>query len=86
MQAPWSNQIVRMLNEYQKIDKFHSYTCADDSQNHPSLKATTEGWICPDKNCDYTQDWCHAITISEMSNREIMKNKGSKKHQRDQIS
>jgi hypothetical protein len=55
--APFTDEQVRALNEYQHSGLFHEYTCGNDSR-HRVLVASTEGWSCPD--CTYTQNWAHA--------------------------
>lgn len=54
LNAPWPQDIVDHLNEYQNVGWFHPFTCANDS-NHRNLVATVYGWGCPD--CDYVQIW-----------------------------
>jgi hypothetical protein len=54
--APFTDEQVKGLNEYQKSGVFHEFTCGNDK--HPfgkenTLIATKNGWIC--HNCDYTQ-------------------------------
>lgn len=56
LNAPWSDDVVRDLNEFQTWGMFHPYTCGTDSR-HRELVATNAGWMCLD--CDYKQDWCH---------------------------
>jgi hypothetical protein len=52
--APWTDDEVESLNQYQRSGVMHPFTCG---RSHSSLIATNDGWICP--NCEYTQDWCH---------------------------
>lgn len=72
MKAPFTPEQVKQLNEYQKDDRFHPYTCGGNrgDQAHKvyaekrgedlgQLVATEEGWICP--VCDYKQDWAHEM-------------------------
>lgn len=47
---------VASLNEFQEHGNFHPFTCGICRKD---LKATTEGWICPDVTCTYTQNWAH---------------------------
>ena len=55
--APWTEQQVYNLNEFQRDYRRHSYTCGYDSSH--VLEATVDGWICPTEKCNYTQDWAH---------------------------
>ena len=54
--APFTEDQVESLNEYQKSGVFHEFTCGTENCRD-SLVATSEGWTCP--SCDYTQDWAH---------------------------
>lgn len=60
--APWSPEVVKMLNERQRRQDLHPYTCGSGrrtDQDHLDgegvLVATPDGWVCP--YCDYKQDW-----------------------------
>lgn len=53
IEAPWTVEQVKMLNDYQYSGKFHEYTCVDSW--HRPLLATIRGWECLD--CSYTQNW-----------------------------
>lgn len=55
--APWTDDEVRSLNEYQASGVMHPFTCENDDADYCAsvLTATPAGWICPD--CDYTQNW-----------------------------
>lgn len=64
IRAPWSEEQVRNLNEFQEANYVHPFTCARRTEtlhrvrpgrDMGQLIATPDGWICPD--CDYTQDW-----------------------------
>ncbi len=59
MRAPWSETVVQLLNEYQRLKEPYPYTCPDKHK----LRAKTNGWICPHKGCEYTQDWAHPLSI-----------------------
>ena len=64
--APFTEEQVINLNNYQTKGKFHPFTCCGHNgcnrmaqTNEGLLVATTDGWICP---CEkYTQDWAHAF-------------------------
>jgi len=68
VEAPWSAEVVRGLNDYQRSGRFHPYSCPrrGDGKHRTTtvdlgaLVATTDGWMCPD--CDYRQLWAHAWT------------------------
>lgn len=73
--APWTDEQVAALNEFQEAGFFHPFTCGNrgDGNHHwhgsgdlGQLVATKDGWICRD--CDYTQGWAHAM----MANRELI--------------
>lgn len=54
--APWTTDQINSLNAFQQATAFHEYTC---NKCRSPLQATEEGWICPDSNCNYIQDWAH---------------------------
>lgn len=58
--APFTDEQVQKLNEFQKSRKMHPYTCMGEfcdrskTENEGILIATNQGWICP---CgQYTQN------------------------------
>jgi hypothetical protein len=61
IQAPWTEEQVAALNAFQQRAPFHPFTCGyrDDhyAANQGILVATTTGWVCPYRGCQYTQDW-----------------------------
>jgi len=61
IKAPFTDEQVQNLNEYQKLGIMHEFTCGNDHKGERTLIATNNGWICP--TCDYKQDWCHAFMI-----------------------
>lgn len=71
MNAPFNDDQVHKLNEFQKTGFFHPFTCCGgDIDENPdcerqnqkgegTLIATKDGWICP---CGkYTQNWAHTF-------------------------
>lgn len=71
IEAPFSNEQVKSLNDYQQERIFHPFTCdrkspecetktnPDDILAEGVLIATTEGWVCP---CGkYKQNWAHSF-------------------------
>lgn len=64
--APWTQEQVDQLNRYQHMGLMHPFTCG--SSHRRSLTATIDGWVCPGRDCHYTQDWAHA----RMANRELL--------------
>lgn len=54
IKAPWTEEQVQRLNEWQQDSRFHPFTCGKCGK---VLTATPNGWICG--SCDYTQDWAH---------------------------
>lgn len=63
VRAPWTAEQVAALNDWQKNDAVHPFTCANDhgTQEDRELVATTDGWIC--RHCDYRQDWAHRMMM-----------------------
>ncbi|MFF4746823.1 hypothetical protein [Streptomyces sp. NPDC001268] len=58
--APWTSEQVQALNDYQERGQMHPFTCGGGPHRlgrSPLLDAAHSGWICPDPDCDYTQDW-----------------------------
>ena len=60
--APWTEDQVKSLNEFQKSGFVHPFTCGNDKCPHPRyehsiLIAREDGWHCP--KCAYTQNWAH---------------------------
>lgn len=64
IRAPWDDATVEQLNLYQKVPFFHPYTCPREHPHQTDLLATTDGWVCPQQHCGYTQDWAHASSVS----------------------
>ena len=55
IRAPWSEEIVEILNTKQAMAHHHEYICPVPANGvKVPLRATTEGWRC---NCGHTQDW-----------------------------
>lgn len=51
--TPWTEEQVKNLNNYQKREDVHEYTCG---YCRKALIATKDGWICV---CGkHKQDWC----------------------------
>lgn len=61
--APFTDRQVAELNRYQVADIMHPFTCPqqDDEHNEVVLMATTDGWHCPVRTCEYRQNWAHAF-------------------------
>ncbi len=53
--APFTDDQITSLNEYQASGVFHPFTCGGSIECRTNLIATKEGWTCP--NCNYTQEW-----------------------------
>lgn len=53
---PWSFGEVMSLNGYQKSGVFHEFTCGGEHERSVALKATRDGWRCPE-GCGYEQEW-----------------------------
>jgi hypothetical protein len=65
IKAPFTEEQVLALNEYQHLGIVHPFTCGlegckkSEQENDGVLIATEQGWICP---CGkYKQDWAHAF-------------------------
>lgn len=67
IKAPFTDEQVKALNEYQTKGRFHPFTCCSPESVTECLRikgtaeglltATNDGWICP---CGkYKQDWAH---------------------------
>ena len=60
IEAPWTPDQVKSLNEYQQSGKFHPFTCSCGYGSH-ALVAHKAGWTCPvcsKEGRAYTQNWC----------------------------
>lgn len=67
--APFTDEQVSCLNDYQNYGKFHPFTCCSHEgckrSSRPDsgvLIASNEGWSCPCGN--WKQDWAHAFMTS----------------------
>lgn len=54
-EAPFTEDEIASLNEYQDSGYMHPFTCV--CGGHTNLVATKDGWIC--NKCAYKQNWCH---------------------------
>ena len=70
IKAPFTKEQVKALNEYQLFELSHGFTCGKCGS---LLEATEEGWICPEKDCDYTQDWAHGFMTDPLPNKPIIR-------------
>jgi hypothetical protein len=74
--APWTEDEVDKLNQYQRCSWVHPFTCGGERgdwahrqralENYPledygQLVATPLGWVCP--TCGYTQTWAHDFML-----------------------
>lgn len=62
LKAPWTQDQVNSLNDYQAAGVFHPFTCGNENCR-ADLTATIDGWYC--ETCrkngkEYHQDWCHS--------------------------
>jgi hypothetical protein len=67
IKAPWTDEQVKNLNDWQTAGIVHPFTCGgkrDGKDCRADLVATKDGWVCPEK-CGYTQDWAHAMMAKE---------------------
>ena len=75
IKAPFTDEQVASLNEYQQLGLMHPFTCCshdgckkDATVKHGILIASNEGWTCP---CGkWKQDWAHKF----MTDVEALKN------------
>lgn len=76
IKAPFTDEQVKNLNDYQTTGRFHPFTCCSPEEiiectrangtSEGLLVATNDGWICP---CGkYTQNWAHKFMTEK---REI---------------
>lgn len=61
---PWTDDQIRLLNAFQRSNRFHPYTCDNPVHRGEPLVASILGWTCPEEGCPYTQDWAHPIPDS----------------------
>jgi hypothetical protein len=59
VKAPWTDEQIKALEEYQTDGRFHPYTCGSNHKGLRILTPTKDGWVC--KYCEYKQDWCHSF-------------------------
>jgi ribosomal protein S27AE len=52
--APFTKVEVKEINDYQKSDKFHPFTCLC---SNTKLVAEQDGLVCP--KCGYVQKWVY---------------------------
>ncbi|WP_322544434.1 hypothetical protein U2G91_15680 [Rhodococcoides fascians] len=58
--APWTDEQVHNLNEYQRAGVMHPFTCFCEAGKRDMI-ATNDGWACPNDACDIDQKWAHAF-------------------------
>lgn len=61
--APFSEEQLAKLNEWQRNDRIHPYTCAIHSDT--PLIAKREGWRCNKPGCKYLQEWALDFAASD---------------------
>jgi hypothetical protein len=57
IKAPFTDEQVKSLNDYQSSGVFHDFTCGNCGN---ALHASNDGWHCSTPGCDYAQDWAHS--------------------------
>lgn len=76
--APFSKEQVGVLNQFQRLQNFHPFTCGgnrtDDAHldGEGVLVATEQGWVCP--FCDYKQKWALEFMADPKAVKEIRAN------------
>jgi len=75
VEAPWTEEQVANLCEWQRGGFVHPFTCPEHggiavpdgaSDVHwfeVLLLPTRTGWVCSDRSCDYTQSWAHGYMV-----------------------
>jgi hypothetical protein len=68
LQAPWTEEQVEALNHNQHSGVMHEYTCPHHHRKYEDrvLVATKDGWICPQRSCDYRQNWAHDFSTEKL--------------------
>lgn len=51
--APWTDEQVRALHDWQDCGWVHEFTCRDGHK----LVPTRNGWICSQRFCHHRQNW-----------------------------
>ena len=76
--APWTDQEVNNINDFQRSNWFHGFTCPSLAHtSHVDLIAGNDALHCSDPHCDYTQTWVHEFMASgEWRNRSPLKGFG----------
>jgi hypothetical protein len=57
--APWTDEQVKSINEFQASGKMHPLTCGN--RDRAPLIAYTDGLAC--SFCDYRQNWCPEFAL-----------------------
>lgn len=70
--APFNDAQVEQLNRYQASGVMHEFTCGRPHPAHVTLVATNDGWVCPDPECGYTQNWAHAFMADKEQLDELL--------------
>lgn len=71
LHPPWDLEVIQRLWERQQIG--HPYTCL--YHGTAALIPTYNGWVCPENNCDYTQDWCHLMDAAPPEPQPLLDNR-----------
>jgi hypothetical protein len=59
-QAPFTEDQVKSISEFQESPYWHPFTCGNDSCDHVTLGIARDGFFCP--NChNWKQDWAHSF-------------------------
>lgn len=58
IKAPWPDDFIKRLRRWNSCGYAHEYTCGEEGCRAP-LRPTTDGWVCDEEGCGYTQDWAH---------------------------
>jgi len=70
--APWTDEQVQNLREFQIFQPMHPFTCGCESEI--LLVPTNAGWVCP--KCGQAQDWAWDFMINGnalANHREMLK-------------
>lgn len=56
--APWTYDEVQNLNKIQNANSENPpYKCPEHGTKKVKLTATVSGFVCPERDCKYTQDY-----------------------------
>jgi hypothetical protein len=66
VEAPWTEEQVAALNDWQRLGYVHEFTCGGENCRE-ALVASLAGWTCPRPDCTYTQSWAWDFMMDRRS-------------------